>query len=128
MRAGYAERSIKKLWPVKTTFIPQTSHCQNFWWKTDTMKAENPGYVIKNKKQCFSFCLDGTYILVWSTHILQARSDAEVKLHAWKVGRLERNLSTSDKERYSIDKGVFNDVSSSSSLRSPIDRCFRKAN
>ena len=31
-------------------------------------------------------------------------------------------------ERHSIGKSLFDELSSSSSLRSPIDRCFRKAN
>ena len=32
------------------------------------------------------------------------------------------------KKRYSIDKSLFSKVSSTSTLKSPIDRCFREAN
>ena len=39
---------------------------------------------------------------------------------------IDREEAFSYEERHSIDKNLFSKVSSSNSLRSPVDRCFRK--
>ena len=83
---------------IKTTFRLQKPHCKYFWWKH--IKNENCKCYLGNKDQnAMLLVLSRSDVHFGFEHpFLCARSGAQIKLLARKIGRLERNLSSPEHE------------------------------
>ena len=96
MRLNYENCSLEEnlILDVKQHSDYKSLIAKTFDGNTSKMKAGRVIQKIKSKNQCFQLCLDGACTLILSTHFLHARSSAQLKLCARKIGDLERNLFT----------------------------------